>query len=380
MALHYIEFDTNPQALLQDLRTQILTSTDWARLTPDTILLNTSGATAAGATVLPFANTTSSGLSIGSVIAIDDGTTRESRTITNMTATTITVAAMSFAHAAGSAIRQGNHLYKATTTRGADMVIDLNDSHLAVTDANLQMAIYRAHDGTTGQNKMSRYLYWRTNAGAANNPLHVTLSLSKEHFFLGIEGPRVGEAGAQNGTYGSLKGYVFLSDLVPYDVADTNPVVFAGGQSIAAADGSFANSSHIGHLSEDLDGVEFWTPTRLATLEFPKAGYGDVVNFQRQRRIDDTFTLAPYVAFTDDTGMRGRLSSFFFAGFNYADQFDVPIAPTNTKVEYQGQWYKLIAVSKSDSARHCWAQFGATTQNAATTYTRSPVVAVPCLP
>src|SRR5688500_1107936 len=120
MGTHYVEFDTTVQTLFTDLRTQILTSSDWSRLTADTILLSTSGATAVNATSLPFTATAGSGLAVGSVIMIDDAGAREYRTITAMTATTITVAAMTYAHATGTAIRAGNELYKAVTTRGAE--------------------------------------------------------------------------------------------------------------------------------------------------------------------------------------------------------------------------------------------------------------------
>jgi hypothetical protein len=388
MATQYIEFDTTAQNLFADLRTQILTSTDWARLTPDTTLLVTSAATAAGATSLPFASTSGSGLAVGSVIMIDDGATREYRTITAITATAITVAAMTYAHASGIPIRWGSELYKGTTTRGAQMVIDLNDTPLAANGTALSMAIYQSHDGTNagtpsmnGVGRAQRYLYWRVSAGAATHTLHVVLSVGKEHFYLSIEGPRGGETGSANGQYGSLRQYVFLCDLVPYDVGDTTPVVFAGGSSTAAADGAFTNFSHIGHVSKNLAGTGNWAPARLATLDFPKGGWGDTLNLQRQRQADNMFMLAPYVVFLDDTGMRGRLSSFFFAGFNWPDNnYEVPPPPVGTKVQYQGDWYKLLPVNKSEASRNCWAQFGAVTQSNGTLYARSPVVAVPCLP
>lgn len=388
MAMHYVEFDTTSQNLFADLRTQILTSTDWARLTPDTTLLVTSGATAAAATSLPFASTTGSGLTVGSVIMIDDGANREYRAITAITATTITVAALTYAHASGTPIRWGSELYKATTTRGAQMVIDLNDAVLTATGGGLTAAVYQAHDGTNagtpstnGVGKSQRYLYWRTNAGAATHPLHVVLSVGKEHFFLSVEGPRGGETGTLNAQYGSLKNYIFLCDIVPYDVGDTVPVVFAGGQSTNTWDGAFTNFSHVGHVSRNLANTGNWAPARLATLDFPKGGWGDTINYQRQRQADNKFILSPYVVFLEDTGMRGRLSSFFYAGWNWPDNnYEVPPPPVGTKVEYQGNWYKLLAVNKSDGARHCWAQLGAASQASGTLYARSPIVAVPCLP
>ena len=382
MATHYIEFDSNSQNLLADLRVQILTSSDWSRLTPDPALLATSAATNANATSLPFVDTSASGLSVGSMIMIGDGATREYRAITAMTATTITVSAMTYAHAIGTSVRWGQEVYRCTTTRGADMVIDLTDSQFLVNSSQLSAAVYRSHDGLVGSGKSTRYLYWRTNAGAITHPLHVTLSISKEHFFLMIEGPRPGETGALDGTYGSLKNYIFLCDVVPYDAGDAVPVVFAGGSAMNTYNGAFTNFSHTGNVSASLDGESSWVTSRLATLEFPKVGFSDAFNVQRQRAIDNQYVLSPYVVFQDDSGMRGRLNSFFFAGFSQADtgSFEVPVPPIGTKVEYQGQWYKLLTVNKSDSSRHCWSQFGASTQSTGGTYSRSPVVAVPCLP
>lgn len=378
MGTHYAEFDSTLQTLLADIRTRLLTSTDWARLTSDAILLNTNAGTSASATVLPFVTTGGSGLGLGSVIMIDDGALREYRTITAITGTSITVANLTYAHASGTPIRSGNELYKATTTRGAQMVVDLMDSHVTATSMALNCAIYQTHDGTTGGPKVQRYLYFRHNAGAASHPLHVTLSVGKEHFFLAVEGPRASEPGAPS-TVGAHRSYIFLSDLVPYDVGDTIPTVFAGGSGTNANVNSFGQLDHEGAVSKSLSGAGSWSPARLATLEFPKIGFTEGVSYQRQREVDGMFILAPYVVFHNDSGMRGRLSSFFYAGLNMTDTPDAPLPPVGSKIEYQGAWYKLVAVNRSDGNRNVFAQFGAASQGASTSG-RSPVVAVPCLP
>lgn len=377
MALHYVEYDTNSQAFFADLRAQLLQSNDWARLTADDVLLTTNGASTS--TVLPFA-ATGSGLAVGSIIMIDDGPLREYRTITAMTATTITVAAMSFAHAAGTAIRSGSELYKCTTTRGAQMVVDFSDAHVSVTSNLLTIGVYQSHDGVTPGPKTNRYLYWRSNGGAATHPLHVVLSVGKEHLYISVEGPRAGETGALSGAYGSVRQYFFLCDLVPYDAGDTDPVVVAGGSITPDINASFTNLNDTVQTSMNLSGTGSWQKCGVATLDFPKAGFGDATNYQHVRAIDGKYILAPYVIFANDSGMRGRLSSFFFAGFNVPDIADLPVPPIGTKIEYQGQWYKLLAVSKSEAARHCWGPFGAATQNSAALHVRSPVVAIPCLP
>jgi len=379
MANYYVEFDSNPQALFQDLRTQILACADWARLTSDAILASTSAPAAAAATTLTFTSGTpaAAGLVVGMVISIDDGTLREYRTITAVAATTVTVAALSYAHASGTPVRAGNELYRATTTRGAQMVIDLNDAHLAVTGPALQCALYRSHDGTTGVGKIQRYLYWRSGAGAATQPLHVTLSLGKEHFFLSIEGPRPNETGAV-ANIGSLRNYIFMCDIVPYDAGDAVPVVFAGGSSGNSATSALVSFDHVGHVSRTLDGVASWASAKLLSLDFPHGGLADTVSAQRNRQIDTKFILAPYVVFQDDSGMRGRLSSFFFAGFNQSDQYDAPPPPSGSKVTYGGESYKLLPVNRGDGTRIAWNQFGSVSNGSATTFMKSAVVAVPC--
>lgn len=379
--LHYTEFDTTPQNLMADLRSAILTSTSWSRLTPDTVLLTTSAATTANATVLPFTDTTPAGLAVGRNIMIDNGATREYRTITAMTATSITVAAMTYAHSAATQIRWGYDLYKATTTRGADMIVDLSDQ--PVQPHMMTLAAYRSHDGTTGVGWAQRWLYWKYTTGTWTMPLHVTLSLSKEHFFLAIEGPRAGEASPASGNYGSQKQYFFLCDLVPYyGTADSVPTVVCGGQMVNHSDSSYANMSHLAAISRNLANTAWWAPARLQTLEFPQGALGMSLNVQRQSALDSKFVLSPYVVFLDDTGMRGRLSHIFYAGNSMADNAEVPLPSLNAKVQHEGQWYKLINANRSDgrSERHIWGPLGAANNSAGTIYMRSPVIAVPCLP
>lgn len=378
MATHYAEFDSNSQSLMADIRAQILTSTDWSRLTGDTVLLNLSGATVATATVLNIANTAGSGLAIGSIIMIDDGANREYRSITAITGTTITVAALTFPHAAGAPIRKGNEVYKATTTRGADMIIDLMDTALATTGFSLGAACYVTHDGNVGTGKTLRYLFWRNNAGLQAHPLHVIVSVGKDHFFLSIEGPRVGETGAAT-TFGSLRAYIFMSAIEPYDPADT-PVVFAGGSPFNGPGNAYSQGDGGGNVSKSLSGASLWSPAKLQTLETPKIGDGTSVSVQRQREVDGAFVLGPYVVFHDDTGMRGRLTSFHYAGPSYTDTPEAPVPPMGSKTLYQGQWYKLLPVSKGDGSRSSWAQFGSSIHTSSVNYARTPIVAVPCLP
>lgn len=381
MAMHYVEFDTTQQALVADLRREILLSNDWQRLGADTPILTTTVATAVNGTTLTFASTSVTGLAVGSMIAIDTGVNREYRTVTAMTATTLTVAAMSFAHAIGAEIRFGNEIFKATTARGADMIVDLNDSWVG--HNGLALANYRSHDGVIGVDKLTRYLYYKQASMSPSNPLHVVLSVGKEWFFLMIEGPRANEAGAQNTNYGSLRRYFFMSDLEPYHANDTVPVIIVGGaESSNTTDSGTAQNSGLAHCLRNSFNTGSWQPTRTISPAQQDVNFSHQFNVQRNCIWDGTYTLLPYLCFLDDGGMRGRLSHFFHAGNTFGDYPDLPAPPVGAKVQYQGQWYKLHAVNKSDgaNARHIWGPFGAANNAAGGVQTRSVVIAVPCLP
>jgi hypothetical protein len=375
MALHYTEFDSTTENLFADLNLAILQSSDWARLTSDVPLATTNAIS--GTASLSFASTAA--FSVGQVVVIGTGAQREYQNIATVSPSQITLASnLSRSYAAGTEVRAGNNLYKATTTRGAQMVIDLSDS---ASKQGLAMAIYQSHDGTAGVGKRLKYLPWRYSPGAQSDILHVTLSLGKEHFFLMIEGPRGGESGAVSSLYGSFRDCAFLSDVVPYDEEDAVPVVVAGGANTFSASGSsVGNSSHLAHVSRNLQATANWAPVRLASLQFLSAGEDEVINVQRQRELDGRFILTPYVVFADESGMRGRLSSLFFAGFSQSSDHAVPPPQLGSKVQYQGLWYKLLAVNKGDGNRSVWGPLGAVQNENASSFARSVVVGVPCPP
>lgn len=384
--LTYSEFDTTAQNLLVDLRNAILASTDWARLTSDAVVLTTTAAATAGATTLTFTSgaPAAAGVVVGSQIAVEapGSALREYRTVTAVAATTVTVAALTFAHASGTNVYWGNEVFKATTTRGADMIFDLNDTTYPSL-FNLNMAVWSAHDGTTGTNRSPRYLYWRANAtGAAiTNPLHCVVSAGKEHIYISVEGGRGGEAGAVSAQYGSYRSYFFMSDMVPYHPEDTVPVAYAGGSIVAGMGSSIANNSHLGQLTENLVGTAVWNPCKLGTVDFPGWNNAISVGLNRQSVADGNFYLFPYLCVSDTDGVRGRLSSFFFAGFTTANAQDlVGVPPVGAKIIHNGQTYKLLAVDKGAASANNWGQFGTNDNTAAGTFNNSVVVAVPCTP
>lgn len=274
-------------------------------------------------------------------------------------------------------------LYKATTDRGADMIVDLEDA--ASTLYVLKCAVWGSHDGTTGANKNAKYINWRPIAAGnstmtSSSPLYVTLSCGKNHFFLMVEGPKAGDPGVYTTAYGSWRNYLFLSDLVPYHTSDTQPVVVVGGASWDRSNSaaSVSNNDHQIQVSKGKNATINWSQGKIVTLDFPTMFTSDTIAVTRQCAWDNNYYISPYVIFDDLDGMRGRLAMFHFAGYNQtSDASEVASTPVGSKVLFNGQWYKLIAVNKTDANSAQWGPFGSVSNATGATAFRSIVVAIP---
>jgi hypothetical protein len=380
MALAYAEFDSTPQTIVYDIKQAILASSDWSKINTQVNYGNTTVAAAVAATSVTMASTT--GITVGSTIRIgpEGGATTEYKTVSAVTATVVTFTGQGLAYAQpiGTTIYSASEILKAMTTRGAAMILDLTDGFAE--SHNLNMAVWQSHDGTTGSGRSPRWLYWRSAAGVLNQQLHVIVSASKEHLFISVEGPRANEIGATSATLGSLRSYFFFDDVIPYHATDTTPVVFAGGAVTDNATASAANNSHQGNFSRNLANLASWSVAKLLTLDFPSVNSTETIQITRLASGDGKYYLSPYVCFGDESGLRGRLRSFMHAGFTASDTPEIATPPVNQKITYEGQTYKLLAVSKSDGAVVVWGQFGSAVNSSGTTFHRSPVVAVPCTP
>lgn len=377
MALVYSEFDTTYGEMTVALRNAILTCSDWSKINTNPTIQSTSANAAVGAVTLTFASTT--GFAVGQKIKIGSGVTTEYKNITAVTGTTITFTSQALlnAQASGAAVTLVNEVFKATTTRGADMIFEIEEGGTS----SLTLAAWKSHDGTTGTDKTQRWLYHRSSGVTATNiPIHVTLSISKEHIFVSLEGPRANEVGATNAVIGSVKNYFFMDDVVPYHAADTTPIVFCGGSTAASAVASAANNSHQGNFSRNYANASSWSIAKLLTLDFPSISSTETIQVTHATSADGKYYLSPYVAFGDESGIRGRLSNFFFAGYNSSDTPEISTPPINQKITYGGKTYKLLAVSKSDSISATWGQFGSASNAAASIFYRSVIVAVPTTP
>jgi hypothetical protein len=198
-----------------------------------------------------------------------------------------------------------------TTTRGADMCVDLADS--AATATGMTLAAYR----TSGlADKTNRYIAWRGSGGATSDTVHVMLSVGKEHLFIAVEGPRAGETNAVSATNGSCRQPFFIGDIVPYFAADTVATVLLIGQTVSATSIYGTGKCHVGRNQANSSS---WVQAKLATLCFPACDLtSSTVSWLSANHLasDGNTYLWPYVVIEDTAGMRGRVSKCFFLGGN----------------------------------------------------------------
>lgn len=383
----YDEFDTTYQNLFSDLYTKITADSNWDSTAFNTAILTSTASSAAAATTLTFTSgaPAAAGVVVGSVVRIGarGAADTEYRTVTAVAATTITVAALTYPHGSGTSVFWADEVFTCTTSGGAAMKINLLDTLPGA--MAIGIGAYNSYTpGTTTAAPVkgpsaTRSIYWRTTGGEPNHPLHITLSLSQDHMFIGIEGPRAGETGAMSATLGSMKGYFFASALAPYHAGDDpTPVYIVGGSSnVSTAGASSANRNWEVHSSFNWDGDSQWSPGKLMSLSFPSAQGAETIAGQRVTKPDNAFYFFPYVFLSDEAGVRGRLTSFFYGGINISDNLDASTPQIGAVLTYGGDSYKLQAVSKSEGATVTWGPFGSASNGASGTYWKSPIVAVP---
>ena len=269
------------------------------------------------------------------------------------------------------------NIVKATTTRGAQMVVDL--ANAAATTRELQFGVYRTHNGTTGVDKLVRYVMCRPNASTplTTDPLHCRVSAGKEHLFISLEGPRRGENAPDDATNGSGRSYFWLGDLVPYFSGDTVPAVVLIASTVT---GNYSNQQTV-WVSRDATNSLSWVPAGLVTLTTPRfsdhTDTGSVSNVQRTAAADSNKVyLSPYVVVDEAAGIRGRLAKAFFAGWNEAWTAGDPMVATFSRCTYDSETYIVIPPGRSASSTANCLAFGQVP--ASTTYLDAgPLVAIP---
>lgn len=302
------------------IKQAILACSDWTHLQLTTGTAATTLASAASAAAVSISTVAT--IPSGSYVVIGNGAANpEVRLTTGVSGSgpfTVTFAKPLVAsYSSGAAVGVGS-IVKATTTRGAQMVLDLSDA--AATTLQLTFAMYRTHNGTTGVDKINRYMS-NMSLTATTNTVRARVSASKEHLYIEFEGPRNGEAG-YDVNYGNARRFMFMGDIVPYFVGDTIPAVV-----VIAADSS--NSSSSGRkavVSRNQGDQDSWVPATLLTLCVPSVplSTNDVDglyhnSWQQFSKGDGKVYLSPWVVAEDKDGMRGRIGQMFFTGWNWVN-------------------------------------------------------------
>ena len=378
MAITYAEFDATPATIISALKTRILTNPAWSDQGVTVLNTTVSIATTSSGTVINLAST--AGLVVGQWLTVNPGATEVYKQVTSINSPTqvgiaSTVGAI---YAIGTAVRTRNTVLRTTTDSGAAMIVDLEGGDFNTT--GLGLATYHQYTGTApgGFTDATMYgLMWKTAVMPSTAPIHVILSASNNHLFISVEGPRTYETGTTSISYGSVRNYFALSDVVRYHAGDTVPaIVGIGAPFFSTNSPTVANGYHQVQISRNSLDTVSWRAGRLATLDWPTIGSTDVVTPNRECSIDGNTYLLPYVLFSEVEGIRGRLSSFFYGCSNAPTTITDGPDPVNSKVSYEGVVYKLLAVNKGDGTSAAWGAFGSAL-NSSSSVLRSIIVAVP---
>lgn len=380
MTITFEQFDTTQANLIADICTHVAAHADWEEVTETWTTTNLTVAGGASTTLYTVGST--AGMFPGQRLKfMVNGTTPYWRVVTAVnSATTFTIATLGVTATTATTVATEGRVLKATTSRGAAMIMDILAGDPAAETYRLNLrfwsALPTAYADNVPSNGIDRYVYWRPSGGTSAQILHVTLSLSKEHIFISIEGPRSYETGAVSATYGSFKNYLFMSDLVPYHVEDAVPVVVAhAGPAVSTA--AVAAGSFFAFLSRDSGDSESWTACRLGTIGFPAVLSTDTVGLEPNCSIDGNRYIFPYVVFAEDEGMRGRLSHFFNAGSNISSYYGDVSSSSGETVTFGGVAYKLSSVNSTEGATDSWGAFGSCDNGQTTRPSGSVVVAIP---
>jgi hypothetical protein len=362
MALAYNEFSGLQSEMGALIKQYVLRSSDWAhlQLTTGTQATTLASQANAGATSISTVAT----IPANQFVVIGNGSANpEVRRVTSVSGAgpyTVSFAtALASTYTGGAAVGVGS-IAKATTTRGAQMVVDFNEATPDVN--NMYLAVYQAHDGTTGTGKLLRYIYipfsLTTNIG------YYRVSAGKEHLWFDIANPRWGETG-YDPSYGPGRTFGAMCDVVPYHAGDAVPCVAA----IMHSRASNSSSGERAMISRNQGNTASWVPATLLTLNVATPMNGTYINSnyqnneQRVAKGDGKTYLWPFVVVEDQDGLRGRLASFHNGGYsgygsNNVDGYQptVGLAP-NSDVSYGGTTYRLLRPVMGSSYSYGHAAF-----------------------
>jgi hypothetical protein len=275
------------------------------------------------------------------------------------------------------------NVVKATTPLGATIAIDLTGSGAPTVQA-WQPLVWRTYATSSGTDQLPAgyTLWWKavTSGALGTVPLHVTLYAGNTLLYVSIEGPRYNESFA-DGTMGSLKQSIFISQLTPYHVADTTPtVVFGGSNSFPGySSATGAPQSIFARVGQNQAANAPWVGASLSALHFP-SDMSTYTSGWTPRASDGSNYLSPYVVFEQAAGIRGRLTDLYFAGVNRSNNVaDQALGAAPGEVMTIGSnSYRIEAPYRTSGNNNAVGALGAfyNAGNANGDYGRSPLVAV----
>lgn len=380
MTIYYEEYDTTVADNVTDLVAKIVAHADWDDVFAVSITSTTTGSNSSSSTNLTVASTAA--WSVGDPVRIVGGTTGTIyyRTIVSITSGTVMVMSASFgvSETTGSTVTYHSNILKTTTSGGAQMVVEVARSE------NIARLMYRTHythnGSVSGGASSWRSVTYQSGTVLTSHVVHAILSLSNDHLFISLEGPRPNETGAFSAVYGSLRQYMMMSEVILYRDDDTIPCVFSWGN-VAATAGAYLSRSFLGDVSRNFSDTFSLVRARLATVMVPIFNSGSatstVTTFNSRSSIDGTMFMWPYMVVEDAEGLRGRLKMFHYIGHNRGAVGDDPLANPDELVTMGSVIYKTLAPGKGDGSGNGSGAFGWFQGSAQDAIFGSPIVAVP---
>jgi hypothetical protein len=270
------------------------------------------------------------------------------------------------------------NIVKATTTRGAEMVLDLNKA--APVNNYATVAFWRTHNGSSGTDEITRYLHWKyQSGGTTSNSLHCLVSASKEHLLLQVEGPYGSESNTDHVESGSKRTTLIMADIVPYHGGDTTETVAVWSNIVNTQ--STSNGNQYIHVARNQADTGSWLPASLTTINTlwgQDAAQGAMpMTLQHIAKGDGKTYLFPYVVIENQDGLRGRLNNMYWAGWSRsAINGEGGGLTEGSTVTYGGsdyvirKFFKALNISSSSS----YSPFGYVP--ASTQYGFEPLIAV----
>jgi hypothetical protein len=247
------------------------------------------------------------------------------------------------------------NIVQATTTRGANLAIDLAGA--AATAYKATFTVFRSGTST---DPITRYLNYTGAGNSTSAVLRCTMTAWKEGIVLNVEGPRPGETGADSATYGSIANTFALVDLVPYHAGDTEETVVCVSQ--ASSTNGTGQELNV-WVGRDAAATRVWEDARLLSVSAPST----LIKWQPYSALDDKVYLWPYLVVENRDGLRGRLADVFFAGWSGGEtiqpgDYQTALSPWQ-EITYDSKTWLLVPAYKTYSTSPMSGPFGRVTNS-----------------